>query len=102
MPTATSIVIRTEEATKFAEEFDLFTSLDVAISHLGRAFPDAERISVDVEQDPNSEYRCLLVDVLVAGDASEVHKRHRECASEVALTLKWPAATLVQTIYSIA
>ena len=102
MSIAVANATTTQEAREFCAAHDLSSALDNAVGCLSRAFPEAARITVELEQDPNSHSRWLLIDVLVAGDLADIHGRHRDCARDVARTLKLPNATLIRTNYAKA
>lgn len=89
-----------QEVVDFCVEHKLSESLKLTIERMTLAFPEAERVVVSLEQDPDSHHRWVLVDVVVEGDAKTVSLRHRDCARDLARSLAWPASTLLQTTYT--
>lgn len=102
MPLTAANISIAPEVNDFCAAHDLSAALDHTIAHLSRAFPEAEKIAVGVEQDPDSHHRWILVDVLIAGRAAEVHSAFTECALNLGLALAWPACTRIHTTYTLA
>src|SRR5947209_6556249 len=90
------------EASNFCSSHNLSSSLELAMDHLAGAFPDAVKISVELEEDPEADYRWVKIDVAVAGTVTTVHSRYLECAAKLARSLKWPTCTLIRADYTIA
>ena len=91
-----------QEVVDFCEKSDLLEKLDVAVELVKETFPEAERMSVEVEQDPESQHTWVLVNALVRGKATDVLVRHGECVRRLLKVLKWPASTLIRTTYTLA
>jgi hypothetical protein len=101
MPLTASNVSIAPEVGEFCAAHGLPAALETAVDHLGRAFPDAERITAEVGQDPDSHHRWVLLDVLMTGTAAEVHTAFTESALGLGLSLGWPACTLIHTTYTL-
>ncbi len=54
--TATNVSI-SPEVDEYCAAHDLSAALEHVIDHLNRAFPQAEKIEVGVEQDPDTHHR---------------------------------------------
>ena len=54
MPLTVGNVSVAPDVSDFCAAHELSAALEHAIDHLSRAFPDAEKIAVGVEQDPES------------------------------------------------
>jgi hypothetical protein len=91
-----------QEVIDFCEKNGLVDKLECAVEILNEAFPEAEGVTVEVEQDPDSRESCVMVNALVAGNANDVRLRHRQCVRRLLKQLKWPASTLVRTTYTLA
>ncbi len=99
--TAPNISISTE-ASDFCVSHNLSSSLELAMDHVAGAFPDAVKFSVELEEDPEADYRWVKINVAVAGTVATVHPRFLECAAKLARSLKWPTCTLIRADYTIA
>jgi hypothetical protein len=101
MPLTAANLSIAPEVGEFCAAHDLSPALEHAMDHLSRAFPDAERIVVGVEQDPDSHHRWILVDVQMTGSPAEVHSAFTESALNLGLSLSWPACTLIHPSYTL-
>lgn len=90
------------EVRDFCASRDLFPSLELALNQVGEAFPDALTVSVGMEDDPESDYRWVLIEFVVRGAVAEVHARFRDCSHKMAYALGLPAATLIRPGYRVA
>src|SRR5437016_9248169 len=57
-------------------------------------------VTVEMEHDPESNHRWVMVEVLVNGTAKEIRLRHRDCVRRLLKLLPWPASTLIRTTRS--
>ncbi len=91
-----------QDVVDFCELRSLADKLDLVVDLVEQAFPDAQRVIVGMEQDPESDQRWILVDALVGGPAKEVGLRHRDCVRQLLHLLPWPTSTLIRTTYTLA
>src|SRR5688572_20542065 len=91
-----------KEVLAFCQEHGLSEKLQLAVERVTQAFPDAQRMTVAVEQDAESGHRWILIDVIVAGPVNEIHLRHQKCDDELGRLLRWPASALIHTTYTLA
>jgi hypothetical protein len=85
----------------FCAQHAITDKLAFAVELVNETLPDAESVTVELEQDPDSQQRWVLVNARVAGKAREVRLRHRDCVRRLLSTLQWPAATLLRTTYTL-
>jgi hypothetical protein len=97
-----TVTKQTDDVMAFCLEHKLTDKLALVVDLMNQAFPDAQSVTVGMEQDPESMDRYVMVDVVVHGTAREVHLRHRDCALEILKVLPWPQYTLIRTIYTLA
>jgi hypothetical protein len=91
-----------DDVMAFCLEHKLTDKLALVVDLMNQAFPDAQRVTVGLEQDPESDDRYVMVDVVVHGPAKEVHRRHHDCALQIMNVLPWPQWPLIRTIYTLA
>jgi hypothetical protein len=91
-----------QEVQAFCLKHDLTDKLDIAVDLINQTFPEAQSVTVGMEDDPEADQRLVLIDVLVQGPAKEIRLRHRECARRILQILPWPQSTLIHTTYTLA
>ncbi len=89
-----------QDVVGFSEQHGLTEKLDLVVGLVEQAFPEAQGVTVGMEQDPEAQHRWILVDAHVSGPAKEVRLRHRECVRRL-LDLPWPTSTLIRTTYTL-
>jgi hypothetical protein len=90
------------DVVAYCEQHDLTEKLDLVVDILAQAFPDAQRIVVGMEDDPESTERWILVEAVVDGPAREIRLRHKECVRRMTDILPWPLWMLIRTTYTPA
>jgi len=91
-----------QEVLAFRTQHGIADELDRVVELVNQAFPDAYRVTVEIEKDPESDQRWAMVDVAVQGGAREIRQRHRECVRQIVNVLSWPTSTLIRTTYTLA
>lgn len=81
----------------FCLQHKCIDKLDLVVEQMKGAFPDAQRIVIGMEDDPESTDRGVLVDVVVAGGPKEIRLRHSECMRRLLPLLPWPEVTLIRS-----
>jgi hypothetical protein len=90
-----------QDVVGFSEQHGLADKLDLVVGLVRQTFPEAQGVTVGMEQGPESQHRWILVDALVSGPAREVRLRHQECVRRLLGLLPWPASTLIRTTYAL-
>ena len=91
-----------QELVEFSLKHGLTDELDLVVELINQAFPEAESVTVGMEQDPESNQHWIMVDALVSGPAKEIRLRHRECVRRLLKSIPWPTSTLIRTTYTLA
>jgi hypothetical protein len=91
-----------QDVADFALAHGITDKLDLVVEAVNLTFPEAQSLTVEIEEDPESDHRCIMVDALVQGNARDVHLRHQDCVRRLLKLLQWPTSTLIRTTYSLA
>jgi hypothetical protein len=91
-----------QDVAAFSWKHGLSEKLDIAVELINQAFPEAESVSVGMEQDPESDQRWIMVEAVVRGPAGDIRLRHREYVRRLLKLLPWPMSTLIRTTYTLA
>lgn len=90
-----------QEVLDFCEQRGLAEKLDLVVNLMNQTFPQAQRVIVEVEVDPEGDDRYIMVDAIVSGTAWDIGSRHRECVRQIADLLRWPMCTWIRTTWTL-
>jgi hypothetical protein len=91
-----------QDVIDFCGQHGLTDKWQLVVERVDETFPEAQSVTVGMEQDPESNQCWILVDALVPGPAQAIRLRHRECVRQLLRLLPWPLSTLIRTTYTLA
>jgi len=80
---------------------ELSTYLHVAIGLLKESFPNVERITLQIEQDPETDDRWILISFDVIGEVEDVLSRYDHYTELFVKSVPWPERDQIRVAYNI-
>jgi hypothetical protein len=90
---------RSDEVIEFCQRHAIESCLAKAEELARRLFPHIEKISVELEEDPEDGDQYLVLDVLANGNEDECFNAHKSYLSIWANSVGWPEVRLIRLTY---